>query len=280
MILPSAAESFLPVIANWLLGNDVHFEEKPALSVNMAYAGGISPESPEDINEMPAGTVAIVNLKGELTKYDGWCHYGATTYANLIKLLAVSKNISGLVVDVDGPGGSVNAIAPVIEAFNFFRSQNKPLVVHGDMVASAHLYVSVYSDHFMLDNMISSMAGSIGTLVQFADYKEYWEGKGIKLHTIYAPESTHKNKEWEDALKGDYKAMQRNLLSPLAQNFQEAVKAQRGDKLNEKADGILSGAMFFAKDAVSYGLADSVGTLGDAVQLVFDKVEIRKFMSR
>ena len=280
MLLPSAAEAYLPMVANWLLGKDVHFEEKEPLEIQMAYAGKISPGAPEDIEEMPDNTVAIVNLKGEMTKYDGLCNYGALSISNLIKHLGVSKNISGIVLDIDGPGGSVNAIAPLLEAMKFVDMQGKPVVVHGDMVASAHLYVAVHGTHFMLDNEIASQAGSVGTLIQFADYTQYWEEKGIKLHTIYAPESTHKNREFEDALKGDYKGMQSNVLSPLAQKFQQAVREQRAGKLDEKAEGILNGAMFWGGDAVKYGLADSIGTLGDAIQRVFDLKEIWKFMGK
>lgn len=280
MLLPSAAEAYLPVVANWLLGKEVHFEEKGPREIQMAYAGKISPGSPEDIEEMPDNTVAIVSLKGEMTKYDGLCNYGAMSTANLIKHLGIARNINGIVLDIDGPGGSVNAIAPLLEAMKFVDMQNKPLVVHGDMVASAHLYVAVHGNHFMLDNEIASQAGSIGTLIQFADYSKYWEEKGIKLHAIYAPESTHKNKEFEDALKGDYKAMKDRMLSPLAQKFQQAVREKRGEKLDEKAEGILNGAMFWGGDAVKFGLADSIGTLGDAIQRVFDLNEIWKFLGK
>jgi len=248
--------------------------------MQMAYAGKISPGAPEDIEEMPDNTVAIVGLKGELTKYDGLCNYGALSTANLVKHLGISKNIAGIVLDMDGPGGSVNAIAPMLEAIKFVQAQGKPIVVHGDLVASAHYYVAVHGDYFMLDNEIGSQAGSIGTLVQFADYQEYFEKQGIKIHTIYAPESTHKNKEVEDALNGDYKLIKERMLSPLARKFQEAVREQRSGKLDEKADGILNGAMFWGGEAVQYGLADGIGTLGDAIQRAFDLKEIWKFMGK
>jgi len=263
MLLPSAADAYLPMVANWLLGKDVHFEEKGPRDFQMAYAGKISPGDPEQIEEMPDNTIAIVGLKGELTKYDGLCNYGALSTANLIKHLGMSKNITGVVLDVDGPGGSVNAIAPLIEAMDFTRQMGKPVVVHGDMVASAHLYVAVHADRFILDNEIASQAGSVGTLIQFADYKEYFESR-----------------EFEKALEGDYKEMKERVLSPLARKFQDAVREKRAGKLDEKADGILNGAMFWGADAVKYGLADGIGTLGNAIQQVLDLNEIWKFMRK
>lgn len=278
MILPSAAEAFLPMIANWLMGKDVHFEEKGVRDLRMAYAGGISPGDMEMIDEFPDNTVAIVGLKGELTKYDGWCNYGAMSTSHLIRQLAVSKNITGIVLDIDGPGGAVNGISPLIEAIRFAQYQQKPVVVHGDMVASAHYYVAIYSDFFLLDNALASRAGSIGTLIQFADYQKHFEEKGIKIHTIYAPESTHKNIEFEKAIEGDYKPMKEQVLSPLARKFQDAVREQRKEKLNEKVEGILNGAMFWGDDAVKHGLADGIGSLGDAIQRTFDLRDIWNFM--
>lgn len=292
MILPEAADSYLPIISQWMNGTAVQFDEKGPLSVKMAHLGRIEQVIPQmgfatkvnmdsanDVPDFPMGTVAIVNLKGELTKYDSMCNYGASSIANLVKYLGDCKNISGLVLDVDGPGGAVNAIAVMIEAIQYVQANGKPVVVHGDLVASAHLYVAVYADHFMLDNIIGSRAGSIGTLIQFADYSKKLEDKGIKLRTIYAPQSTHKNIEFEQAKEGNDEPMKNNVLAPLAQNFMDAVRTQRAGKLNEEVDGILNGAMFFGGDAVKYGLADSIGTLNDAIQRTLDLVEVRKYMS-
>lgn len=278
MILPEVAESYLPMIASWLQGIDVRLEEKPKLEISMAYAGKISPGAPEDIAEFPDGSVAIVNLKGEMTKYDGWCNYGATSIANLIRSLAVSKNIAGVVVDIDGPGGAVNAISPLVEAIQFFQSSGKPIIGHADLMASAHYYVGIYLDRVDADNKIYSRFGSIGTMIQFADFRGSYEKEGIKIHTVYADQSTHKNLEFEKAQDGEYEPMKKNVLNPLAANFQNAVRERRAGKLDEKAEGILNGAMFFAEDAVKYGLVDGFSSLGDSIQRVIDMTEVRRFM--
>jgi len=280
MLLPEAADAYLPLVANWLLGEAIEVEERPPLGLKMVHAGRIHPGYPEDIAEMPDETIAVVSLKGELTKYDGLCSYGANSIANLVRVLGVSKNISGLVMDVDGPGGAVNAIAPVLEAVDFFRAQGKPAGYHADLIASAHYYIGSHGDFLMLDNTISSRAGSIGTMIQFMDYQKYWESKGIKLHTIYATQSTHKNKEFDEALDGNYDKLRAKLLDPLAAKFQSDVIAARGSKLKKDVEGILSGSMFFAEEAVQIGLADGIGTLGDAIQRVSDLRVIKQYMSK
>ncbi len=280
MMMPEAAELHLPMIAAWLLGNEIQFEEKGRLDIQMAYAGRISAGFPEDVADMPDGSVAIVNLKGELTKYDGMCNYGAVSTGSLIKLLGDSKNISGIVIDFDGPGGAVNAISPIVESIQSVQRQGKPVVGHADLIASAHLYAGVYTDHLMMDNNISSRIGSIGVMSTLMDYREKLKQMGVDMKNVYATQSTHKNLESEKAMEGDFSLMKKNVLDPLAAKFQAAVREQRMGKLDESVDGILNGAMFFAEDAVKNGLADSIGTMGDAIQRVLDLVEVRKFMRK
>lgn len=283
-ILPSEAEAHLPLIASYLRGETVEVDEKGPLTIGMispgaAYVGHAAPWNAEDYAGFPEDTVAVVSLQGALTKYDGMCHYGASSYANVIHQLADMKNVTGMVLHIDGPGGAVNGIAPLTQAINHFKATGKPIVAHADTVASAHYYIAVSADHIMMDNRISSQAGSIGVLQEMADYKEYFEKQGIKVKRIYAPESTHKNRPYEKALEGDETELKEKVLSPLAQSFQAAVRAARGEKLKEKeADGLLNGAMFFAEDAVKYGLADSIGGMDAAVQKVFDLIEVNKYM--
>lgn len=271
-----AVNGFLPVVANWLNGNDVMFEDRGRLQIKAAMAGTFTPDDIDDLNDVPENTVAIVPMKGELLKYDDLCSYGTMSVAGLVKTAAMNKNIVALVLDVDSPGGSVNAIPPMLEAIRFAKQMKKPVIVHGDLVASAAMYVSVFADYIVADNELSSEFGSIGVMVQFADYTDFWEKQGVKLHTVYAPESTHKNAEYEKAIKGDYEPLQKNILSPLAVQFQEAVKGARGKKLNLLTDGLLNGKMFFGGDAVKAGLADGIGSLSKAVEMAYAFADLRK----
>lgn len=277
MMDPRAVDGFLPVVASWLLGREFVFEERGPLQIKLTTAAMFNPENVDSLDDVPENTMAIVPVKGELLKYDSMCSFGTTSLANVIKLAAANKNITGIVLDVDSPGGSVNAIPPLLEAIGMAKRMKKTVVVHGDLVASAALYASVFADYIVADNELSSEFGSVGVMVQFDDYREYWEKQGIKEHTVYAPESTHKNAEFEAALDGDYKPLQKNILSPLAVQFQEAVKKNRGKKLNMATEGLLTGKMFFGGDAVAAGLADGIGSLYKAVEMAYMLAEAKRF---
>lgn len=214
--------------------------------------------------DLPEGTVAVISLDGVMLKWGGLCSYGTEELAQVFALDLQHPRVAGGIIKIDSGGGGVDAIAPFTRVL---QSTQKPVVALADMAASAAYYTAIYADLVMADNDISSEFGSIGVMVSFADYQEYYEKQGIKLHTIYAPESTHKNRDFEKALKGEYEDMQQHGLSPLAQKFQAAVRQQR-PSLKADVEGILNGRMFYAEEALEHGLIDAIGSLGEALEFI------------
>jgi ClpP class serine protease len=99
--------------------------------------------------------------------------------------------------------------------------------------------------------------GSVGSYCTLLDYSGYLEKEGIKMHQIYAPQSVDKNKDYKDAIAGDYSAIEADLKIHVDE-FISFVKTARGDKAaaNESTWG--TGKMFYADEAVKLGLADGI----------------------
>ena len=218
-------------------------------------------------SDAPEGSVAVITLKGDMLKDGTMCSYGTEEIAAAMREAASSPKIIGIRLDMDSGGGAVDAIAPMLDAISFSQSQKKPVVACCDLCASACYYVACHCNKIIADNDISAEFGSIGVMMQFPDYAKYYEQKGIKVHTIYSDLSTHKNAPFEAALKGEYKSIKEEMLNPLAREFQQAVKSHRPN-LDDKVDGILNGRMFFAKDALKYGLIDAIGNRDAATEEV------------
>jgi len=228
----------------------------------------------------PEGSTAIIPLKGTMIKYGTISSYGTEEIAAVMRDAVSHKNIDSIVLDIDSGGGAVDAIAPMLAVVNDARKSGKPVVSNGDLVASAAYYVASATDAIVASNDISSEFGSIGVMMHFADVRPMWEEKGVKFHTIYAPESDYKNRPFELALEGKYEEIKKEELSPLAQKFQSDVKKGRGDKLDTGVEGILNGKMFFSNDAVKNGLIDEVGSMERSVELAKEiklKIEIGQF---
>lgn len=219
-----------------------------------------------NFDKAPKGSVAVIPLKGEMLKEDTLCSYGTETIAMVMREAAAHDNIRAIVMDGDSGGGAVDAIAPLLDARNFVKQQGKPIVGLGDLIASAAYYFYSSLDEIIASNDISSSFGSIGVMVSFADVQPYYEKLGVKFHTIYAPESDAKNSPFELALKGNYDLIKKEMLSPLARKFQNAVRENRAGKIDIKQKGILNGKMFYADDAVRFGLADGIGNFNYALE--------------
>lgn len=212
----------------------------------------------------PKGSTAIIPLRGTMLKYGTMCSYGTTEVAQVVREAAGAKNIASIVLDIDSGGGSVDAIAPLVDAIRSAQQKRKAVVASCSLCASAAYYVASYCNEIMADNNIDAEFGSIGVMMSFMDYAKYYEDRGIKQHTIYSNLSDYKNAPFEAAKKGDYKAIRDEELDPLARNFQENVKRNRGARLQLDTEGLLRGRMFYARDAVRVGLADRIGSLAEA----------------
>ena len=215
-------------------------------------------------DDAPKGSTAIIPVHGTMLKYGTMCSYGTTEIAEVVREAADSKNISSIVLDMDSGGGSVDAIAPMLDVVRYAQGKQKAVVAYCDLCASAAYYVACACNEIVAGNEVSAELGSIGVMMSFMDYAKYYENQGIKQHTIYSNLSDYKNLPFEAAKRGDYKAIRDEELDPLARDFQEAVKQGRGARLQLETEGLLRGRMFYAKEAVRVGLADRIGTLEQA----------------
>ena len=143
--------------------------------------------------------------------------------------------------------------------------KTKPIVGFCDSALSLHYWTAVeVCDHIMASNNVSARFGSVGVVLTFADNRKAMEEKGYTIHEIYPEESSHKNLAFKLARDGKYDAIKEEFLSPLANRFQERVKAKMPN-INQNIEGILKGKTFFADDALAYGMIHSIGGMKKAV---------------
>ncbi len=240
--------------------------ELPPFSGMIVSLNESSSAASSGLDSAPKGSVAIVNLKGTMLKYGTMCSYGTEEIAEYMLEVAAHKNVGSIVLDIDSGGGSVDAIAPMLQAIEKIQADGIPVIASVDLCASAAYYTASKCDKIIASNDISAEIGSIGVMMSFTDVKPFYEKAGYKFHTIYADPSNYKNRPFELALEGKYDEIKKEELNPLAIKFQDDVKANRGSKLKQETEGILNGRMFFANTAKEVGLIDQVGTIETAIK--------------
>lgn len=205
---------------------------------------------------IPEGSVAIIPVSGPILKYNGGCgEPGSITRISYLLDAERRQNISAAIMMIDSPGGQVDGTQSFANAIKSF---SKPILGYVDdgIAASAAMWLLSATDE-AYTSLESDMVGSIGVYTTVVDFKGWFEQKGYKIHEIYAPQSTDKNKDYREAIGGNYDLVLEDLKIT-ADTFIKAVKNNRGAKAAENQSLWDAGKMFYAKDAVNAGLIDGI----------------------
>lgn len=208
--------------------------------------------SPEDA---PEGSVAVLVISGAITKHDQQCGpSGIQTKSNLMNRCFANDNIKGIVVKIESGGGEGMAMRLMNEVIS---KKNKPVVAFIDDNACSAAYGIASGCDTIVANSAMSRIGSIGTYLSVADYTKYFEKQGINIIEVYASDSTEKNKEYYEALKGNLEPL-REIANKYNEMFMSMVENNRSGKLTAGRDVWGTGKVFFGDYAKEIGLIDDI----------------------
>lgn len=262
---PRAAKAHYPFVAQLIKGEaqpvDESFEERNARLYSM-YAINSNLQR-EEFEKATEGSVAVIPIQGTMMK-DDWCGIpGTSTFAKRISQADANPNIKATLLHFDTGGGQADGLETLANAI---KGSSKPVIAFVDTwAASAGYFVASATDEIIMSEK-SSMVGSIGTMISIYDDTKYWEEMGIKFHDIYSTFSPDKNDVYAEALAGNYKPMQEQVLDPHVKIFHAQVKEGRDGKLDLKKENSLTGKMYYSEDAIAFGLADKVGSFAFAIE--------------
>lgn len=263
------AEDHFPIVFAMLMGNQVSFVERtgnegveqpfvidPNTMARYEWYGGRNPNIPEN-------SVGVIPISGPITKYNGDCgEPGAVQRDAWMLQMAKRQNIGSVVQLLDTPGGEARAAAGSMMTLTKFPKPVLSLVDAGGMAASLGVWFTSGSDEVYFSEETGEL-GSVGSYVTIPDFKSYYEANGLKLHEIYAPQSVDKNRDFREAMKGNYDLIEQDLKRHVDQ-FISFVKTNRPKAAATEKEWS-SGKMFYAADAVKLGLADGIRSFEQVV---------------
>lgn len=280
LIEPTFASRMAPIIMRSIEqgAHEKFFEQnrqKHDVVINSFYAG-MDADVVVDYDGVPAfrvakasngNKVAIITMMGAITKNGDACSYGMRDHQNQMAKIAKDKSISGLVIHINnGPGGSHDGTP---EMAHMIANYGLPTVAFVDgMAASAHYFMASQADHIMMNSLTDSEVGSIGSLIVSENIQNMIEaGRWPNIEIIRAPQSVNKALfNYIEPLSKDVRKELNEDLRITVDGFIAAVKAGRGDALKEDKE-MFTGKMYSTDKAIGNGLADSKGTLRDAINL-------------
>lgn len=298
LIEPGFAKAHLPLIMGMLQGHQnadafmsgskMKAGAKADISiphrVSLSGAKGSANDAPSELfgvtphtstERLPYNSIAIVDITGPILKYGDACTWGSVDYNDLLLRLANSNRVKGVILNFDTPGGQAAGTALLAQTIKDV-SRVKPVlgICQDGIVASAGMWLASAVQEFYV-TQVTDAVGSIGAYQTIADFSEAYKMEGIMVRDIYAPQSTHKNEEYREAVEKNNDTLIEEDLRFLVQDFINTVKRNRGPRLNLAAGDPFTGKMFNAPDALKIGLIDGIKSLTAVVKRMEQLIALR-----
>lgn len=255
----------------WAIRPDVLSQISQILAARLhGERAGLQRSARAGIGRATAGDVAIVPLRGVVTPRGGALTeiFGGAPLelfrARLREALA-DNAIASIVIDADGPGGTVNGVPETAAEISAARGKGKPIVAVAsglDGAASATYWLASQADELVVSP--SAEVGSIGVWTMHVDASEYFKKLGFNMTLITAGKYKVEDHPF-GPLSDEARAHMEASVADTHEEFIAAVA--KGRRTTQKAvrEGFGLGRMVPAARAVKEGMADRVATLDDVV---------------
>ena len=216
----------------------------------------VYPKISEDIGVDGKDHTAVIDVVGMIA--DGK-DANADSIIESLRNAVKDEHTKGIILNANSPGGSPVQSSYVYEEIRKIKKEHPELPIYAvvsDICASGCYFIVSASDKIFVNP--SSLVGSIGVIMDGFGFVETMEKLGVERRLITA--GAHKAMlDPFSPPKEDESRYVQSLINQVHQQFINAVKAGRGDRLKETPD-LFSGLVWTGEEGVKLGLVDAVGT--------------------
>lgn len=200
---------------------------------------------------------------GEQTSIlSGVSTYNHRSFLDKLDMAAKDKNIKGVILRINSPGGGVLESAEVYDKILEVKAAGKPVYVSmGSMAASGGYYISASADKIFASN--ETLTGSLGVIMQGYNYEKLAEKYGVQFETI-------KSGPYKDIMSPtrEMTAEERKILQTMVDNmyneFVRVISDGRGMS-DKEVRKLADGRIYDGRQAKQLKLVDEIGRLDDVV---------------
>ena len=266
-------------IRNYLIekyGSEEEYERPPGIS-GREY---LSTLKDEDINskqkrEQEKNKIAIIHVEGAIVTGDiGFNTAGSGGIVKKINKARDDKNVKGIVLRVNSPGGDVYASTMITNALEEFQSTGRPVITSmGDIAASGGVWVATTSEEIWAEK--TTLTGSIGVYGIYPDLSPLakWAGinydgvsmtKAGEVYDVRRGMNDEINKQFREGIENFYKDFVAKVANNRGMDFSEVLK-------------VAGGRIWRGDKAFEIGLVDKLGSLDDAISSMATKLELENY---
>lgn len=213
-----------------------------------------------------APRVLYVPLRGEISaRAASWNpeNDSAAEALRQIRLATADPEVSGILLDIDSPGGEMTASDTLHDALRRFRTagEGRRVVARlGSTAASGAYYVAAAADWIVAGD--TTLTGSIGVKMEGFNVRQLAESNGVRAVSIVSGRNKNAMSPFED-LTDEQRRMLQGMVDELHARFVRVVSEGRHleeDRVKQVADGRL----LLGSQALKEGLVDETGQLEEA----------------
>lgn len=218
-----------------------------AILVGVGYLSG------QTITKPAKNSLGVIEIKGVIISSE-------FIVKNLVKFRK-DENIKAIILRIDSPGGGVAATQEIYSEIIKTRKTKKVIASMGSVAASGGLYIAASANKIMANP--GTLTGSIGVIMQFANYEELFKKIGLKSVVIKSGEFKDIGSPARGMTKKE-KAYLQSVVEEIHQQFVRDVAVGRGMPV-DKVAALADGRIFTGEKAVKLGLVDKLGNYQDAI---------------
>lgn len=230
----------------------------------------------ETCNVSMRGDVAILHVKGPLFRYHSWItsYLGSSSYGEMRKDLQkiLDAGVQALLVVSDSPGGEVNGMVELADAFFAARARipNTAVYVSGAGASAAYLLCGAAGKIYCSP---TALVGSIGIITSIVDYTKAMAEAGITEYELVSSQSPKKSQQPADA---SYRARVQSRIDDMAEVFIGRVAQYRAVSTADVIKKYGQGDVLVGQRAVDAGLADAVSDVESVIAELQSRVDRAK----
>jgi protease-4 len=193
-----------------------------------------------------------------------------------LRAAAEDQGTKGIILRMNTPGGSPVQSAYVYDEIQRLKKVKPNLPIYAvivDMCTSGGYYIAAATDKIFVNG--ASMIGSIGVIMDGFGFVDALDKLGIERRVLTAGEHKAIFDPFSPIDPIAEKQMQ-SVLNEVHQQFINAVKQGRGERLNETPD-MFSGLVWTGAEGIKLGLVDAVGDVRYVAETVIGAKNLVNF---
>lgn len=204
--------------------------------------------------------------------------FSATELTPLLKKAFSDQHASGVVIDINSPGGTPVQAAIIHDVIVAFKQEykKKVIIVGEDLLTSGAYYVAVAGDKIYVNP--NTITGSIGVIMKGFGFVDLIKKIGIERRVYMAGADKDRLDPFLPQTPEDLQKIN-EVISEVHQNFTRAVLESRKDKLHADPKILFNGDFWSGETALKLGLVDGLGNLLEVTNKEFHTTQFQEYSS-